>query len=132
MTATHSLDSKPAKGVFFRAGRLNHSCVPNCHAAWDPDLQMLCVHAIREIQRGEELYIHYDAFDLFFARQGKRIAQQREKYGFDCSCPACSAPPHVEGGVAQEREKISRVHGEDRRRDLAERFREQRTGARDS
>jgi hypothetical protein len=87
------------KGLFLDAARLNHSCVPNCWASWNPRTETLCVHAVRNIYENEELTIAYDvdianrhpdgAESVFFQSYNIRQARFRKRYGFHCDCEAC-------------------------------------------
>ena len=37
----------------------NHSCVPNADYCWDPDLQRMTVHAVKDVKLGEEITLTY-------------------------------------------------------------------------
>ena len=76
-------------GIFLGAARLNHSCVPNCHVSWNRHRGELCVHSIRDIAKDEELLITYDADEVLFRGRRDRMQMLRERYGFECDCPAC-------------------------------------------
>ena len=81
------------RGIFLATARFNHSCVPNCCASWNQSLGRegeLCVHALRNISRGEELLITYKADDVLFAGKQFRQGMLQTTYGFQCSCTACS------------------------------------------
>ena len=72
-------------GIFLKASRINHSCTPNAHFAWNVNIQRQTLHAIADIQANEEIlisycYPHVDAYH----RQ-----QRLEPYGFACSCAPC-------------------------------------------
>lgn len=45
--------------VLVTSARLNHSCRPNCFAAWNPAIGQQTVHALRAIGADEELTIAY-------------------------------------------------------------------------
>ena len=67
------------------ASRINHSCVPNAHYAWNDGIQRETVHAVRDIAKDEEITISYCcAIRSFEERRG-----ELEPYVFQCSCPAC-------------------------------------------
>ena len=75
----------PEAAVFKTASRINHSCVPNCCHTWNPLSKMQTIHAIRDIDDGEELSLAYCSL-----LRGK--AERRESlmdYGFICYCEAC-------------------------------------------
>ena len=61
-------------GNFPQASRINHSCVPNAHFAWNPDLGpsgdkgRLTVYAIVFISKDAEILINYRAEDFLKTR----------------------------------------------------------------
>ncbi|CAE6925396.1 set5 [Symbiodinium natans] len=67
--------------------RLNHSCSPNCQQSWDGTSGMEKLYAMSDISEGEELCITY--CDLRRPR-AERKQELKAKYGFECTCPACS------------------------------------------
>eukprot|EP00746_Dinoflagellata_sp_MGD_P136609 gnl/MRDRNA2_/MRDRNA2_70506_c0_seq1.p1 gnl/MRDRNA2_/MRDRNA2_70506_c0~~gnl/MRDRNA2_/MRDRNA2_70506_c0_seq1.p1 ORF type:complete len:426 (+),score=63.31 gnl/MRDRNA2_/MRDRNA2_70506_c0_seq1:216-1493(+) len=74
-------------GVFPLVSRFNHSCVSNIAHCWLQDLQCEVLHAVTDIQIGEELTISYcDAFTDRHTRQKMLF----ERYNFVCRCSACS------------------------------------------
>ena len=76
-------------GIFPQAAHLNHSCIPNCQSSWNSTQGQLCVFAIRNIVKDEQLLIMYDANQVLFQNRICRMLILRERYGFDCACPAC-------------------------------------------
>lgn len=84
--------------VFLLGSRINHSCLPNIHFAYNPVLEKETFHAIRDIIAGEELTITY-------AGGTNRIRNQRQaeldKWGFQCTCPACEDT--LQGRAAEEK-----------------------------
>ncbi|KAF2488213.1 hypothetical protein BDY17DRAFT_307471 [Neohortaea acidophila] len=77
------------RGVFANTSRLNHSCVPNAYACWNPTQQQMTVYAIRDILPGEELCVSYSDGDAQFAISIIRQEQLGWLYNFRCTCPAC-------------------------------------------
>ena len=87
-------------GIFPVASRINHSCTPNAHFAWNTNISRETVHAILDISAGQEIEISYcpthkDAFS-----RRKKL----EGYGFDCNCDACRQATHT-GRVSEERRR---------------------------
>lgn len=76
--------------VFETAARLNHSCVPNVHHSFNPNLGKQTVHAARPIQAGEELLTNYLGSPATYYPQAQRVQMLQHSYGFTCLCPACS------------------------------------------
>jgi hypothetical protein len=74
-------------GIFLDASRINHACIQNAQNTWNEDLQRLTIHAIRDINKGEEITIMYlqDRAD----RSARQLALQKN-FRFTCSCPLCS------------------------------------------
>lgn len=72
--------------VFLLGSRINHSCIPNIHFAYNSVLEEETFHAIRDIMAGEELTIMY--IDGTNRTRSQRQAELN-KWGFRCTCPAC-------------------------------------------
>lgn len=102
--------------VFFKAGNLNHSCIPNSHASWDRTTGTLELCALSKISKDEELTITYENcfFDLYVARQAKL----KDKYGFDCDCEACDMTTTLWLETETKRKRIA---------DIEELFEKQKT-----
>jgi hypothetical protein len=75
--------------LFLDAARLNHSCDPNCYPAWNPELGRLTLHAIREIERGDEILICYDIDRYLLKPRVERQRGLKDCFNFDCNCQAC-------------------------------------------
>jgi hypothetical protein len=76
-----------SKGVFLLGSRMNHSCLPNIIAKYNPDTDKRTFHAIRDIDAQEELTVSYSGGLNSTLKQRK--AELQEEYGFLCTCPAC-------------------------------------------
>jgi hypothetical protein len=72
--------------VFLLGSRINHSCIPNIHLAYNSNLEKETFHSVREISAGEELTITYN--DGINRTKNQRQAEL-DKWGFTCTCPAC-------------------------------------------
>lgn len=85
-TAEHDDGSKDAS-VFAHVCRINHACAPNAHVAWSEALSQQTVHAVRQINLGDEVTVAY-------ATPGSARAARRSllatKFGFDCDCALCT------------------------------------------
>lgn len=46
--------------VYLLGPRINHSCIPNVHFAFNTAIEKETFHAMRDIQTGEELTIMYN------------------------------------------------------------------------
>ncbi|KAK0654959.1 hypothetical protein B0T16DRAFT_486650 [Cercophora newfieldiana] len=77
-------------GIFLEASRINHSCRNNAENTWNHRLDKLTIHAIRDIEPGEEITISYvDGF----LRYDERHARLHSAFGFRCVCERCAATP---------------------------------------
>jgi hypothetical protein len=76
-------------GLFPVFARFNHSCTPNVSHRWNGDVGQRLVFATRAVQAGEELLNNYVPTTMATAA---RQSSLREKFGFDCSCSACTQP----------------------------------------
>ncbi|KAF2667581.1 hypothetical protein BT63DRAFT_456883 [Microthyrium microscopicum] len=77
------------RGVFLEACLIRHSCAPNCYGMWNSKIGGYTVHALRDIEKNEELTLFLLEFD------GPRANRQRshiDKYGVACECQVCSLP----------------------------------------
>ena len=76
-------------GVFEHYSRINHACNPNVHNSYNLTLGKLTVHAIQQINKGEELLTSYIDGTC-------KTRQQRQKilidWGFECGCKTCTGP----------------------------------------
>ncbi|RDB28332.1 N-lysine methyltransferase SMYD2-B [Hypsizygus marmoreus] len=74
--------------VFDQLSRINHSCTPNASADFDVASFSNPLKAIRDIKKGEEIFVSYcDCGTPTAARQ-----QQLKSYGFQCTCRRCMDP----------------------------------------
>lgn len=85
---TNNLDTgvEQGRGFFHLFSRMNHSCVPNVFDHYNPALQRLTSHAIRDIKAGEQLFSHY--IDLLMPRKVRQ--RKLRTWGFECACPVCT------------------------------------------
>ena len=106
-----STDGIVRSAVFRICSRLNHSCRPNCFAAWSATRGQLTVHALCDISPGEEVTIAY----VGGAEAGVRAMRQRllsTKYGFDCACEACALSGDALKESERRQARIHEIHGE--------------------
>jgi len=74
--------------------RFNHSCSPNALFHWIEHVEAEAVRAVCPIPTGSEICVSY--IDLEDSTLGRQQSLQ-DKFGFTCTCPACSL-----SGVARE------------------------------
>ncbi|KAK8805595.1 hypothetical protein WA158_002251 [Blastocystis sp. Blastoise] len=74
-------------GIYPVASLFNHSCIPNCAVTFDHN--MICIRAMKTIQKGEELTISYiDEHQPLYQRQKMLL----HDYHFKCTCERCTHP----------------------------------------
>ncbi|KAI1496376.1 hypothetical protein F5X99DRAFT_424715 [Biscogniauxia marginata] len=76
-------------GVFSLYSRINHSCVPNVHNTYNPNIECLTIHSIRNISASEQITASYIS-SLCRPRQQRKL--EIDIWGFVCSCLACIDP----------------------------------------
>lgn len=77
-------------GIFLDGARFNHSCSFNAHDNWNEILQKLTIHAVRDIEEGEEITICYLET---IQNRGARQSGLQDIFGFLCLCSLCALPP---------------------------------------
>ncbi|KAG6020368.1 hypothetical protein E4U19_006416, partial [Claviceps sp. Clav32 group G5] len=86
--------------IFPHACRINHDCDENAIKEWNPDTKQLTVHAMRDIEEGDEITVTYV---LFSSDHEARQIMLRRDYHFTCLCRACSLPKDL----IEERDRIA-------------------------
>jgi hypothetical protein len=77
-------------GLFLEASRINHSCRHNAQNTWNANIGCLTVHALRDIEEGQEITITYLSCTTPYAERQRFL---QEKFIFDCKCELCSLLP---------------------------------------
>lgn len=77
-------------GIFLEACRINHACNNNAQKYWNDNIKRHTIHAMREIEEGEEITVYY--LGTHRSRESRRQALEK-KFHFACSCGLCSLPP---------------------------------------
>lgn len=77
-------------GIFLAASRINHACDSNAYRSWNKNIKRHTVHALQNIEKGEEITFCY--LDELSNREDRQKSL-REKFAFTCSCRLCSLPP---------------------------------------
>jgi hypothetical protein len=89
---TNALPMDSGSGIFLDACRINHACDNNAQKGWNDIIKRHTVHALRDIDKGEEITITY--LGVLSNRRTRQEALLK-KFGFTCSCRLCSLPPHL-------------------------------------
>ncbi len=85
---SNSFDITPhTSGIFPVASRMNHSCIPNVYHTWNSNINRLTVHALRNIEPGEELLTTY--IPAVLTLEQRNDEEHLGNYGFTCTCRAC-------------------------------------------
>lgn len=85
----NAYDTGSEIGLFPRIARINHSCRPNAAYYWNAKLNKRMVYATRNIEDGEEIFVSF--ISLLTTREERQ--KKLSRYGFTCTCPACSQDP---------------------------------------
>ncbi|KAJ5100809.1 SET domain-containing protein [Penicillium angulare] len=81
--------NKASSGLFLEASRINHSCRHNAQNTWNENIGELTIHALRDIDAGQEITISYLAGTSDFVERQLRL---KETFKFTCKCELCSLP----------------------------------------
>ncbi|KAF4338330.1 SET domain protein [Fusarium beomiforme] len=89
---TNALPMDNGSGIFLAACRINHACDNNAQKGWNDGIKRHTVHALRDIDEGEEITITYVG-----VLNNRRTRQEalRKKFKFTCLCHLCSLPPNL-------------------------------------
>ena len=94
-------------GIFPLISRINHSCVLNVKHSWNSLEKMEKIYAIKDIEQGEEILTSYLEI---YQTKANRQRNLKEKFNFECSCPACSlVDPKLEQESDRRRLTISQL-----------------------
>ncbi|KAG6250034.1 hypothetical protein E4U23_001710 [Claviceps purpurea] len=93
--------------IFLEARRINHDCENNALHHWNDKLKRHMVHAIKDIDAGEEITLTYVPF-----LDGRETRQKRLKefFSFTCVCRLCSLPKDQSQERDRKLEQISRTN----------------------
>ncbi|GJC90558.1 SET domain-containing protein 5 [Colletotrichum liriopes] len=94
--------------IFLEACRINHACDNNAQKDWNERIKRHTVHALRDIDKGEEITITY--LGPLKNRNARQKALQK-KFDFTCSCHLCSLPPEQSKESDRRLEEIHRLDG---------------------
>ncbi|KAG6166335.1 hypothetical protein E4U23_003603 [Claviceps purpurea] len=91
------------RGIYLEACRLNHDCQNNAVHSWNTSIERITVHAIRDINAGEEITVPYVEF---LRNRESRQSALKDSFQFTCVCSLCSLPDEQ----SQERDrKIAQI-----------------------
>jgi len=94
--------------IFAEACRINHACDNNAQKSWNEKVKRHTVHALRDIEQGDEITITY------LSPLKNRAARQKalqERFGFTCLCHLCSLPPEQSQESDRRLEEIHHLDG---------------------
>ncbi|KAG5919998.1 hypothetical protein E4U61_000336 [Claviceps capensis] len=77
------------RAIFLEACRINHDCKNNAMYDWNTNIHRNTVHAIKDINAGEEITVPYV---IFLKDRENRQRILKTWYHFTCWCSLCSLP----------------------------------------
>jgi hypothetical protein len=95
-------------GIFLDACRINHACDNNGQKSWNENIKRHTVHALRDIEKGQEITIYY--LGVLMSREARQEALRR-KFAFTCSCRLCSLPPDQSQESDRRLDEILKLDG---------------------
>jgi hypothetical protein len=114
ITLTISLPCKVKEedmfGVFLDASRIRHSCDSNSWKNWNDKIKKHTVHALRDIQAGEEITVNFLGSNVVYGTRDVRQAEVKAKLGYDCDCRLCALPPEESQKSDEMIEEIIRLN----------------------
>eukprot|EP00746_Dinoflagellata_sp_MGD_P139431 gnl/MRDRNA2_/MRDRNA2_72891_c0_seq1.p1 gnl/MRDRNA2_/MRDRNA2_72891_c0~~gnl/MRDRNA2_/MRDRNA2_72891_c0_seq1.p1 ORF type:complete len:500 (+),score=80.34 gnl/MRDRNA2_/MRDRNA2_72891_c0_seq1:86-1585(+) len=87
--------------------RFNHSCRPNVFHCWSPEHEYQALHAVTDIQMGEELTVAYD--ELLASKQVRQKILF-DNFSFTCSCDVCRLTGEAERQSEANRKRLSELN----------------------
>ncbi|TEA22535.1 SET domain-containing protein 5 [Colletotrichum sidae] len=93
-------------GIFLEASRINHSCKQNAQNTWNENLDQITIHALKDIEEGEEVTISYMGESGDYAT---RQAHLTASFHFSCICECCSLPEAERAASDQRLDRMSRI-----------------------
>lgn len=81
-------DERNGGAIYSTISRINHSCKPNANHFWDASQNKELIHALRDIETGEEITIFYGHH--LHSNRKERQADLLQKFAFTCGCEVCS------------------------------------------
>lgn len=82
-------DHEEEGGIFLHACRINHACDNNAQKSWNENIKRYTVHALRDIDEGEEITIYY--LGVVNSRRARQESLERK---FGLLARVASAPYH--------------------------------------
>ncbi|KAG6304755.1 hypothetical protein E4U45_001152 [Claviceps purpurea] len=100
-------DVPETSAIFLEACRINHDCDHNALHQWNDNIKRHTVHAVRDIDKGEEITTSYIPY--LRSREWRQRAL-KQSFGFTCSCRICSLPAYESEERDRKLEQISRLY----------------------
>lgn len=92
-------------GVFITGSQFNHACLPSACSKWNAALGKMTVHALCNIEPGEEITITYVNLETSNVRK----TQLECGFQFTCSCEVCTLPHEMRKMLDAHIEEIKAI-----------------------
>lgn len=93
-----------------RLARFNFSCAPNARYSWHDATRTMRLHALRTIEKGEEITFAFATQDDMYGKTRKERQERLKPYNFACLCAACTLPRPDQVGSDRRRKELLRLH----------------------
>ncbi|KAI0010797.1 SET domain-containing protein [Xylariaceae sp. FL0662B] len=100
------LNNVPHLGIFTRASRINHECMPNVY--WRYSVQSLTVEivAMQDIEAGDEIVQSYVPLGLSYNDRKEDL----KNWGFDCTCSLCASSEKQRALSDERRDRLQQIY----------------------
>ncbi|KAJ5757741.1 uncharacterized protein N7511_006435 [Penicillium nucicola] len=96
----------PHAAIFLLCSRFNHSCSTNAVYYWNANMSRETIHAVKEIQEGEEITVSYLSTEDWIMSREERRRMISMQHRFSCYCVACIASPEAVAASDRRRRRI--------------------------
>lgn len=107
---SHAKITDAFEAYFPNICQINHSCNANAWSDWNDTLEGGTIHALRNITKGEEITIDFEADEEVERTSEVRKETIKNLYGFDCDCTLCNLPTPKLRASDERRRELAELH----------------------